>query len=227
MLIIIRHGQSEANAKGVAQGSKSDTGLTKQGKSEARRTAEFLKRKGIRVDRVFSSPIQRAMETAAPIARAFGCKIVQADELVETDKGKLSGLTGPEITKKYKSTPALAKMAARFDKMDKVDYCIAMPELLEFDKIQEPIFEIETSDHISARIDSFISKVPRDGVTVVVTHNGWIGTFMAHKFGTYFTGSCNLSKATSNCHISIAHFVGDRLILSLDRWNRHLDPVEK
>ena len=43
MLILIRHGQSEANASGHAQGGELDPNLTEQGKKEALMTAKFIK----------------------------------------------------------------------------------------------------------------------------------------------------------------------------------------
>jgi len=220
MIILIRHGQSQANAKGVTQGSKSDTGLTKQGHDEARRTAEFLVKRGIKVNRIYSSPIQRAVETAEHIAAAFKKPIIRDDLLIETDKGDLSGLTQAEISAAYAKTQ-LSRKAKQFDKMDMIDLALNMDELIEFDEIQIPLFKIESYKAICRRIRTFLDKIPA-GVTIVVTHTGLIGSFMAYMFNQYTMKSCNLSEKTSNCHISIVHKC-PHYVLALDRYNKFLD----
>lgn len=221
MIVLVRHGQSHANAKGIAQGSKNDTGLTKQGHEEAEKTAEFLT-KHVKISRIYSSPIQRAVETADHIAKAFKKPIIKDALLVETDKGDLSGLTRPEIMEAYSKVPQLDKLNRKFNKMDEADFAFHLDETLAFDEMQTPIFKIESYKAITRRIKTFLDKIPTTGVTVVVTHNGLIGAIMAYMFNMYTT-PCNISEKTSNCHVSIIHKIGNRYILSLDRYNRHLD----
>jgi broad specificity phosphatase PhoE len=223
MLVIIRHAQSAANARGVTQGSAMDTPLTAQGRDEAKRTAQFLHKRGIRPTRIIASPARRTMETAAAISTKFGIPVVDDALLVETGKGKISSMTQSQISAEYAKIPELAGMAKRFDKMDAIDFAFNAPEVLVFDKIQEKKLAIESNLAIARRIREFMSKVPKTGTTVVVTHNGWIGAFMAHQFNTYSPIQCNLGKTTRNCHISVVHFVNKRAILSLDRYNLHLD----
>ncbi|WP_017472144.1 histidine phosphatase family protein [Amphibacillus jilinensis] len=60
-LILIRHCQAEGQHK--------DSPLTNNGVNQARRLAEFLNSKGLKLDRIISSPYMRAVETIKPYAR--------------------------------------------------------------------------------------------------------------------------------------------------------------
>lgn len=59
-LILIRHCQAEGQHK--------DSPLTNNGVNQARRLAEFLNSKGLKLDRIISSPYMRAVETIKPYA---------------------------------------------------------------------------------------------------------------------------------------------------------------
>ena len=65
MLYIIRHGQTEMNSRHVLQG-RSDFQLNDAGLAQAREAAERLR--DVRFDRVYSSPLLRAVQTAEQIA---------------------------------------------------------------------------------------------------------------------------------------------------------------
>ena len=69
-LYIIRHGQTEMNQRQVLQG-RSDLPLNAAGEAQARQAAERLK--GVRFDHVFTSPLQRAVQTARILVPAASC----------------------------------------------------------------------------------------------------------------------------------------------------------
>ena len=97
-LILVRHGQSEANANGIVQG-RLDYGLSGLGVVQAKRTAERLRHE--QVDRVLTSPLRRASDTAAVIAAARGIVIEPEPALMEYDVGEVSGLTGAQVRERY------------------------------------------------------------------------------------------------------------------------------
>jgi broad specificity phosphatase PhoE len=75
-LIIVRHGQSIANSKGITQGNKDewiDTSLTKKGLEQARKVAERLNEEDI--DIIYSSDLKRAKQTAEEINKFHKVKI--------------------------------------------------------------------------------------------------------------------------------------------------------
>lgn len=97
-LLLVRHGESEGNAGGFVQG-RLDYGLTDLGRAQAQATADRLR--DVKVDRLISSPLRRAHETALWIAAAAGREVEPEPGLMEYDMGEASGLTGPEIREKF------------------------------------------------------------------------------------------------------------------------------
>jgi phosphoserine phosphatase len=68
-VILIRHGQSTANAAGQYQGSSDESVLTTAGRAAALQTGEFLS--GVAVDALYTSSLQRAQATASEIATSL------------------------------------------------------------------------------------------------------------------------------------------------------------
>lgn len=97
-LIWIRHGQTLWNTQHKTQG-RTDTPLDETGLAQARRLAESLK--GERLDAIYSSPLQRAIQTAEPLGRAANLSVIPDARLTEIDFGEWEGLTFDEIAKEY------------------------------------------------------------------------------------------------------------------------------
>ena len=89
MICMIRHGQTAMNLARRLQG-RLDEPLNDTGRSQAATAAEWFRSRGIRFDRVFSSPLRRAYATARIIA---GEDVpIQTDErLLEIDCGPWEG----------------------------------------------------------------------------------------------------------------------------------------
>ena len=73
-LYLLRHGQTEFNVKKLVQG-RCDSPLTDLGRKQAGMAAAWLKGHGIIPDKVVSSPLGRAMDTASLVATKLldGC----------------------------------------------------------------------------------------------------------------------------------------------------------
>jgi len=91
-LYLVRHGQTEWSRARRHTG-RTDVPLNRAGEDEAR--ALGVRLAGERFDRVFSSPLSRAMDTAR--LAGFDRRAEQSDALLEFDYGKYEGLTTPEI----------------------------------------------------------------------------------------------------------------------------------
>jgi broad specificity phosphatase PhoE len=90
-LLLTRHGQAAAGD--VMLGGQLDVPLLPRGREEAEALARRLS--GVRIDRIVSSPMLRALETAQTIATG---RPVEVDErLRELDYGRWEGLTYAEI----------------------------------------------------------------------------------------------------------------------------------
>ncbi|MEY2458967.1 MAG: alpha-ribazole phosphatase [Acidimicrobiaceae bacterium] len=87
MLIVVRHGQTDANARGVLLG-RADPALDKTGRTQASSVAAALS--PLRRDtRIISSPLRRARQTAGIIARDADVEI--DERWIELDYGSLEG----------------------------------------------------------------------------------------------------------------------------------------
>jgi probable phosphoglycerate mutase len=80
-----------ATGPGAGAGAAS-TGASANGVRPRRRGARAKGPAGPTVTAVYSSPLERARETAAPIARALGHEVVVDDGLLELDMGEWTGL---------------------------------------------------------------------------------------------------------------------------------------
>ena len=73
----IRHGETEWNTKGIYQGL-TDIPLSEKGEKQAEYLGKRFQNKALKVDAIYSSPLQRAVKTAESIANAKGLKIGRA-----------------------------------------------------------------------------------------------------------------------------------------------------
>jgi probable phosphoglycerate mutase len=90
VLIIVRHGRTAANAKGLLQG-RVDNPLDSQGLEQAERIRGALGS----IDVVVSSPLQRAIQTAEPLG--LPCRV--DERWIELDYGEWDEKPVSEITK--------------------------------------------------------------------------------------------------------------------------------
>jgi alpha-ribazole phosphatase len=93
-LVLIRHGEPDESVHGRSYGSL-DVPLSLLGREQADGVARSLA--DVSIEAVFASPLRRALETAAPLARARGLEPVAHEGLRELDFGELEGLTYAEI----------------------------------------------------------------------------------------------------------------------------------
>lgn len=100
-LILIRHGQSTWNLEGRFTGWV-DVDLTENGKLEAKRAGELIKKLNIKIDYYFTSLQLRANNTLKIIQTTLNDKrnFIKAWELNERHYGMLTGLNKVEMSKK-------------------------------------------------------------------------------------------------------------------------------
>ena len=98
-LILIRHGQSEANKQNKFAG-QTDVPLTELGVLQAKCAAEYLV-KHEKIDKIYSSDLQRARNTALPTSILTGIPIIDARELREICAGIWEGRPVSEIEVEY------------------------------------------------------------------------------------------------------------------------------
>ena len=165
-LLLIRHGQSTANATGVWQGQM-EFPLSESGRRQARSVGRTLA--GERFEGLYSSPLGRALETAEIIAReaAFPGAVVPVEGLMERRGGLLEGTTRAE---REAPNPGLAKK---------------LPGLPEEERWK--LVGAETDEEVLHRFELAISDIctrhPAGARMVVVSHGGAMRAFLRDRFG--------------------------------------------
>ena len=98
-IYLIRHGQSEWNVLNKIQG-QTNTNLTKLGIDQAQAIGNRLINSNI--DIIYSSDLNRALDTAKTIAKEINKPLLISESLREINFGVWEGLTHVELRKDYK-----------------------------------------------------------------------------------------------------------------------------
>ena len=101
-LLLIRHGETDRNAERIALG-REDVPLNERGRAQAQALAA-----GLAADRtdgfiaaVYSSPLQRALATAQPLAQALALEVQTEEGLIEMDVGEAEGRALSELQERF------------------------------------------------------------------------------------------------------------------------------
>ena len=89
LLLLIRHGENDFVKTGKLPGHLPGIHLNERGQKQALALGEALK--GVPIRAIYSSPLERAMETAEPIAASHKLQIVQEPDLLDGHVGKWQG----------------------------------------------------------------------------------------------------------------------------------------
>jgi probable phosphomutase (TIGR03848 family) len=94
LLLLVRHGHTPTAGK-VLTGWERGVHLTERGRGQAEELARRLD--GVPIDAVYSSPLERCRETAAPLSRARGIATRVHRGLIETGYGDWTGRSIPQL----------------------------------------------------------------------------------------------------------------------------------
>ena len=162
LVLLVRHGQTPTTGK-ILPGRASGLHLADLGNTQAREAAarlSVLKK----VDAVYASPLERARETAAPIAKALGHKVKIDRGLLECDFGDW---TGAELSKLMK--------LPEWTTVQRAPSTFTFPNGESFTEMQSRM--VSTLDDIRQRHEG--------GVVVCVSHADPIKAAVAHAMGTH------------------------------------------
>lgn len=95
LMYLIRHGSTEFNEAGVLQGRGVDPPLSALGRRQVEQTATALA--DLPLDAVYTSPLQRAQESAQLVAAPHALALTTIEQLVEVDVGRWEGLNWSQI----------------------------------------------------------------------------------------------------------------------------------
>jgi probable phosphoglycerate mutase len=86
--LLIRHAVHELGGDTIV-GRLAGVGLSSEGRAQAEGLVERLE--GVAIDAVYSSPVQRTLETAGPLARSVDLRVEVCDDVQEIDYGDWTG----------------------------------------------------------------------------------------------------------------------------------------
>ena len=98
-LILVRHGETDANRQGILMGSVGGPSLNATGRAQADDIAAALKSEP--VVHIYTSPAHRARETAEIVAHVIGVPCSEVSDLCEIDVGRMEGLTRAEVRQQF------------------------------------------------------------------------------------------------------------------------------
>lgn len=98
-LIVIRHGQSEADLLKVCEGW-ADYELSPLGHQQAEKTSQYIA-EHYQIDKIYSSTLKRAVQTAEHLVEKTKAPLVTSDKLKEFNNGLWAGLPFDEAYAKY------------------------------------------------------------------------------------------------------------------------------
>lgn len=199
-VVLLRHGESEANVNKQFAGFL-DTPLTERGRAQAEQAALYMG--WYEFDRVLSSPLERAFETAqiATSINSVGSSclphesIEKYDTLKEMNFGKCEGLTYQEILSQM---PELIKQT-------NADYAHALyPEGESLYTFYHRVVE-----GYELLKQSFLQE---EGNILLVSHSGVVRTILAHELGGGFEGYWHYK--IENCGFAVLEYDQDYPILT-------------
>ena len=191
MIIFLRHGQAENNTKRILAGRTEGVPLTKIGIEQAENIGKYLK--PIDISAIYSSPIERANNTAKIVAESNSIDYKLDERLTELDMGKFTRMPYDEI---------FAKHGNVFLKFYSNDPIISK-------------YNVETFPHVQKRVmdmlDYTIKKHDQENV-LLVTHMDPIKSVIAKVMDLKPLSLFELIIA--NCSLTIIKHHDEKLSLS-------------
>ena len=192
LVLLVRHGQTPTTGK-LLPGRAPGLHLADAGREQAARAAERIAALS-RVDAVYASPLERARETAAPIAATRGLKVKVDRGLLECDFGDW---TGAELKKLMK--------LPEWQTVQRAPSSFTFPGGESFTAMQTRI--VDALGRLRAAHPG--------GVIVCVSHADPIKAAVAHAMGTHIDLFQRI--VISTCSISaIAYGAGSPVVLTVN-----------
>ena len=164
-IYVTRHGETEWNTYWKLQG-RSNTVLNEKGREQACLTHNGFVEAGISFDRIYSSPLKRAVETAVLMTEKSESEIIKDDRLIEFCFGKAEGKTPDE----RKEDPELKDFHLFFDEPEKY---VALEGAEPFESVLK---------RTASFWEDEIKPLEKTGIQniLVVTHGGTMQSLLLH-----------------------------------------------
>lgn len=177
ILLLIRHGESEADILNVHEG-RADFNLTDRGRNQAAKMADFVN-KNFKVTKIYASPLKRAKQTAEYLSKAAHIEIEFLESLMEFNNGLLAGLSHEEAERLYPDVKDLP-----------VDQ-----------SVYEQESQLEFRGRGEASLAYICSKSTDEDVIAVVTHGGMINQLYRSLMGLPVDSNIFFGTGDTGIHV--------------------------
>lgn len=185
-ILLIRHGENQYVKKGKLAGRLPGVHLNEKGRKQADAVAQFLAEAPIKA--VYSSPLERTMETAKPIAAVHKLTVIKRPGLQEVDFGQwedksLKQLMRRKLWKTVQSAPSRMRF----------------PEGESF---------VEAQHRVTAELEFLVGLHKDMELVVCVGHSDMIKLALAYFMGLALDNFQRLMvspASISTLHLSAAH----------------------
>lgn len=109
-ITFIAHGATIHSQEGIISDSEKYPPLTEHGHQEMKKICEYIKKRGIRDNKIFSSPATRCIQSAQIIANSVKKDFEILDELSVRKCGELNGKSFNTVIKRYPDNPSFAAL---------------------------------------------------------------------------------------------------------------------
>lgn len=174
-LIIIRHGQTDANLQEIVQGGGVNLLLNDTGVAQANLVADKLKDYNFCV--IYHSKLNRAVHTAKIISQKCKASLVAIDGLEEVSFGDAEGMKGCDAKEKYKD---IFDIIHNHEHPQSKNVCVPNGET------------VAQSTARALKALNYIKENAKDEIVAVVTH----GALMYNIYNHFF----NQEKRFENCN---------------------------
>ena len=201
-VLLIRHGETPSNRQEIFRG-REDVPLNENGIRQAEALAASLE--DIRIAAVYSSPLSRAVDTAAPLAGARDLSVRMDDDLIDLDFGAWQGRALPEVEAAYPE---------EFRVWKETPHRAAIPGG-------------ETLAEVRGRCVSLLDRLypaHSDDTIALVTHRVVTKLMLCHVLGR--DSSAFFSLFQSNCCLNVFDMGPDGFVLRLMNDTCHLKDLD-
>ena len=187
-LYFVRHGETEANVKGILAGSKTDTKLTDNGIKGAKATGDALK--NIAFNLVYTSELSRTKDTAKYILGENKNKVPDesvSKALNDIYVGELEGLSREEVLQKYPDY----NEDTYYGKISDSKFVSPIGATSKYKIVQS----------YKSALYSIISSAPNDSNVLIVGHGA-----LAWMFNTLFPNEVSETSFLDNTSITVLKY---------------------
>src|SRR5262249_16582353 len=190
----------------VLYGQTRGIGLDDRGRAQAEGLVERFVT--VRLTAIYSSPLERCVETVEPLARAHRLKIAEGPDLIEMDTGSWTGRTRAQVHRTKRWTTVQRRPSA-----------FRFPGGEGF---------VEAQRRAVDAVDSIARRHPR-GRVAIATHGDIVRLVLAHQLGTPLDDFQRIVADTASVSVVVFAARRGRVVLmndtgGLERFGAHPAP---